>query len=130
MSTYTIHFGGKSITLRNTSGKTGNQFLAVRPENEPIVTRFGFNIDLDKVGGKLPTSGELRKDGELVGKFNLESGTNGNGKPSVSNNKAVRFQYDDVEQTLAVRISNPRAGTANVLIRSSRPNAGKKNVEV
>lgn len=126
MSTYTLHFGkAEAITLRNTAGKTGNQFLAVRPESEPIVTRFGFNIPLERVGGCLPTKGELRKDGELVAKFDLESGTNGNGKPSVTNKQAARLQYDEVEQTLAVRISNPRAGTANVLIRTSRQSAGK-----
>ena len=126
MSTYTLHFGkAEPITLRNTSGKTGNQFLAVRPESEPIVTRFGFNIPLARVGGALPTKGELRKDGELVAKFDLESGKNGNGKPAVTNKQAARFQYDGVEQTLAVRMSQPREGTANVLIRTSRQAASK-----
>jgi hypothetical protein len=121
MSTYTIHFGNKSITLRETAGKTGNLYLASRPASEPMNHRFGFNVKLETVtDGALPTKGELRCDGELVAKFNLEQGKNEKGAPKVSNNTAARFTYDGVEQTLAVRISNPRTSVANVLIRTSR----------
>lgn len=121
---------GKSITLRPTHGKKGQTFLAARPASEEIVSRFGFNVPMSLVSSNdsLPTSAKIvNTDGnKVLGTVKLESGVTGTGHPKVSGDKAITVSVDGEDQQLKIeRISRPRSGTANLLIRSARPNGGR-----
>jgi hypothetical protein len=125
MSTYTIKFDtGAEITLRATATKDGTStYLAARPASEPRLSRFGINVAIAAVGGKLPKKATVLCDGKPAGEITLVAGvTETSGVPKVSGLNSVQVNVDGSEQNLKIeRISQPNAGTANVLIRSARP---------
>lgn len=126
MSTYSLKFNtGAEITLRETLTKDGSSvYLAARPASETRLSRFGINVALAAVGGKLPSGkAVVLKDNKPVGEIQLVPGvTETSGVPKVSGLTAVTIDVNGVEQNLKIeRISQPNASTANVLIRSARP---------
>lgn len=136
MHIYTLRFDtGVEVSLRPTLNKNKtHQFLAARPDSEPIVTHFGFNVPIDVVGGKLPSKATLVVDGKATGNtVVLDKGltdppaTKPNAKrnPKVTGQLPQPIDFDGAEQTLTIRISQPKDSTANVMIRSARPNEGK-----
>lgn len=128
-NTYSLKFDtGATITLRETATKDGTStYLAARPASETKLGRFGVNVDISAIGGKLPKKATVLRDGETVGVITLAAGvTEMSNKPKVSGTNTVEIEVNGVTQNLKIeRISQPNASTANVLIRSARPSGGK-----
>ncbi len=127
---------GVTIPLRETTGKNGHKFYAVRPPTETIVSRFGFNYPLEMVGGKLPSSAQVVLDGSVIDTIKFDSGTTspnpntgkGGGNAKVTGTSS-ELHLDNEVHVLKVRMSTPKATTANLLIRTARPTAGRLHDE-
>jgi hypothetical protein len=111
---------GAKLPLRPTIAKSGNRFLAVRPKNEPRLTQYGVNVSIAEIGGKLPSRVRLVVDGQASDWAALVSGETISGNPKVSTADGGKILFDEVEQTLRARVSQPDKTRANLHILTAR----------